>query len=119
MCLTDLNHYKHSKMTIFEYALTQERIGTVFSGVRPIAVTRDLCVCILKFTNTEPSFPVLFHQYLQFLHIVVSFIYIWLASLVKCALNRHISTKTKAPFKLKRARCQHFAGLHFFFAWRQ
>ena len=35
MCLTDLNHYKHSKMTIFEYALTQERIGTVFSGVQP------------------------------------------------------------------------------------
>ena len=35
MCLTDLNHYKHSKMMIFEYALTQERIGTVFSGVQP------------------------------------------------------------------------------------
>ena len=35
MCLTDLNHYKHNKMTIFEYALTQERIGTVFSDVLP------------------------------------------------------------------------------------
>ena len=33
--LTDLNHYKRSKITIFEYALTQERIGTVFSGVQP------------------------------------------------------------------------------------
>ena len=45
MCLTDLNHYKHSKMTIFEYTLTQKRIGTVFSGVQPAAVTFDLwCV---------------------------------------------------------------------------
>ena len=35
MCLTDLNHYKHSKMTIFEYTLTQKRMGTVFSGVQP------------------------------------------------------------------------------------
>ena len=39
------------KWRCFEYALTQERIGTVFSGVRPIAVTRDLCVRILKFTD--------------------------------------------------------------------
>ena len=35
MCLTDANHYKHSKMTIFDNALTQERIGTFFSGVQP------------------------------------------------------------------------------------
>ena len=28
MCLTEAYHYKHSKMTIFDYALTQERIGT-------------------------------------------------------------------------------------------
>ena len=42
MCLTDLNHYKHSKMTIFfEYALTQERIGTVFSGVQPASFSLD------------------------------------------------------------------------------
>ena len=33
--MTDIDHYKHSKMTIFEYALTQERKGTAFSGVRP------------------------------------------------------------------------------------
>ena len=49
---------------------------TVFSGVRPTAVTRDFWVRILKFTdNTEPTFQELFHQYLQFLHIVVSFIW--------------------------------------------
>ena len=35
MCLTDANHYKHSKMTIFDHALTQERIGQVFTGVQP------------------------------------------------------------------------------------
>ena len=58
MCLTDLNHYKHSKMTIFWVRLTQERIGTVFSGVRPIAVTRDLCVRILKFTDKIIQNPV-------------------------------------------------------------
>ena len=27
MCLTDANHDKHAKMTIFDYLLTQERIG--------------------------------------------------------------------------------------------
>ena len=48
MCLTDLNHYRHSKITFFEYALTHERISTVFSGVQPIAVTFDLCVRILN-----------------------------------------------------------------------
>ena len=35
-CLTNLNHYKRSKITIFEDALTQERIRTVFSGVQPV-----------------------------------------------------------------------------------
>ena len=44
--------------------------------------------------------------------------YIWLASLVKFALNWHFSTKTKAPFKLKRARCQIFQVCTLF-AWRQ
>ena len=39
MCLTDLHHYKHFKMAIFEYASTQERIGTVFSGVQPIMIS--------------------------------------------------------------------------------
>ena len=38
MCLTDPNHYKHSKMTIFYNALTQESIGTVFGGVQQIGL---------------------------------------------------------------------------------
>ena len=41
MCLTDRNHYKHSKMTIFEHALTQERIGTVFGGVQPVVSSNN------------------------------------------------------------------------------
>ena len=41
MCLTDANHYKHSKMTIFDHALTQERIGQV-CGVQPSTLS---CVC--------------------------------------------------------------------------
>ena len=109
-------------MTIFEYALTQERIGTAFSGVRSIAVTRDFCVCvrILKFTDKYRSqfSSAVSSIFAVSAHCGELYMYIWLASLVKCALNWHISTKTKAPFKLKRARCQHFAGLHFF-AWRQ
>ena len=38
MCVTNLNHYKCSKMTIFWVALTQEKIGTVFSGVQPLDI---------------------------------------------------------------------------------
>ena len=54
MCLTDLNHYKHSRTTIFEYALTQERIGTVFSGVRPKSVlcSQSVCVANIGLYNT-------------------------------------------------------------------
>ena len=44
--------------------------------------------------------------------------YIWLASLVKCALNRHILTKTKAPFKLKQAGVKILQACTLF-AWRQ
>ena len=44
----------------------------------------------------------------------VNFLYVLLASLVKSALNQHISTKTRALFKLNQIRCQNFAGLHSF-----
>ena len=46
MCLTDLNHYKHSKMMIFWVRFnTLKNLGTVFSGVQPIAATFDFwCV---------------------------------------------------------------------------
>ena len=74
-CLTDRNHYKHSKMTFFEYALTQERIGTVFSGVQRIAVNFYLCVRILKSPiNAVYNFLVLFQQYLLF---VLVFYTLW------------------------------------------
>ena len=48
---------------------------------------------------------------------IVNYLYVLLASLVKCTLNQHISTKTRALFKLNQTRCQNFAGLHSF-AWR-
>ena len=40
--------------------------------------------------------------------------YVLLASLVKCALNRHISTKTRAPFKLKHSKVSKFCRLALF-----
>ena len=60
----------------------------------------------------------LFHQYLLFVLVCgefcVNYMYLLLTSLVKCALNQHISTKTRALFKLNQTRCQNLAGLYSF-----
>ena len=95
MCLTDLNHFKHSKLTIFwlHFNTEKNRHCINFSGVQPIVVTPDLCVRIFKTSiNALHNFPVLFHQYLQFLLIstncgefCVNYMYVLLASLVRCA----------------------------------
>ena len=85
-------------------------------------------LCIFKITDKcSLQFPVLFCQksccwyWFSTLcgEFCVSYMYVLLASLGKCALNQHISTKTRALFKLNQTRCQNFAGLHSFFAWRQ
>ena len=53
MCLTDPNHYKHSKMTIFDHAITQESIGTVFGGVQPWESAIALILNIIKHILTS------------------------------------------------------------------
>ena len=56
MCLTNANHYKYSKMTIFDYALTQERIWTFFSGVQssPVKNTKNTYLKIAREAKTNP-----------------------------------------------------------------
>ena len=77
------------------------------------------------FKNVRPwqtDQPLLFHQksccsyWFSTLwgEFCVSYQHVLLSSLVKCALNQHISTKTRALFKLNQTRCQNFAGLHSF-----
>ena len=54
MCLTDLNHSKHSKMTIFGvHFITGKHLGTVFGGVQSVACESKLQKWVKKPANWE------------------------------------------------------------------
>ena len=86
----------------------------------PLCIFKITDKCSLQFSSAILSKKLLLVLVFYTLWwVCVSYMYVLLASLGKCALNQHISTKTRALFKLNQTRCQNFAGLHSFFAWRQ
>ena len=81
----------------------------------PLCIFKITDKCSLQFSSAILSKKLLLVLVFYTLWwVCVSCMYVLLASLGKCALNQHISTKTRAFFKLNQTRCQNFAGLHSF-----
>ena len=116
-----------NKLFLFSMIMIREAAGTGKCAFEMISLRLQpspltfVCVFLKSLINAV-YFPVLFYQksccsyWFSTLcgEFCVKYLYELLASLGKCALNQHISTKTRALLKLNQTRCQNFAGLHSF-----